>query len=74
MSSDDSTNYENLSQEIPVFGQNILQLAVSINYDITITRNISNLVFLNYCIKILKKSRFTAIVENLLQTILFKII
>lgn len=74
MSSDDSTNYENLSQEIPVFGQNILKLAVSINYDITITRNISNLVFLNYYIKILKKSRFTAIVENLLQTILFKII
>ena len=29
-SSDDSMNYENLSKEIPIFGQNILQLAVII--------------------------------------------
>ncbi len=27
-STDDSNNYEMLSQELPVFGQNILQLAV----------------------------------------------
>ena len=56
-SSDDSMNYENLSKEIPIFGQNILQLAVII-FDYL---NLFYFKIFNYYFK----KRPMVIVENL---------